>query len=279
MKGIITCGGKGTRLLPSTVATNKQGLNVYGQPMVHFPITYLKNAGITDICVVFNRGNAHTFVELLNDGSHLGVNIAYRMQDEPLGIAHAISMCKNWAQGEDVCVVLGDNIFEDEQFLVEPVASFKHGATVFLKEIADEDMFETGWDGVKRAKFGIVELDGERVADVVEKPTHPKSPWAQIGAYILDKEVFTIISSLKPSARGQYEIADVTGHYIKNGLCQAVKVKGWWSDVGTHDALAETVAALYEIKHGKGSLQKALERRYWGPVGLRQVSWKVKTNQ
>ena len=266
MKGIITCGGKGTRLLPSTLATNKQGLNVYGQPMVHFPITYLKNAGITDICVVFNRGNAHTFVELLNDGSQLGVNISYRMQDEPLGIAHAISMCKSWAQGDDVCVVLGDNIFEDEHFLVEPAKTFSGGATIFLRHISDEDMFETGWDGVRRAKFGIVELDKNRadqVIDVVEKPVEPKSSFAQIGAYILDKTVFEVIAGIKPSARGQYEITDVTGHYVKKGACKAVKIGGWWTDVGTHDALAETIAALYEKKHGKGALQKALERRFY----------------
>lgn len=263
MKGIITCGGKGTRLLPSTLATNKQGLNVYGQPMVHYPITYLKNAGITDICVVFNRGNSHTFVELLNDGSHLGVNISYRMQDEPLGIAHAISMCKNFADGDDVCVVLGDNIFEDEQFLIDPVKSFKDGATVFLRHIPDEDMFETGWDGVRRAKFGIASLQGDTVTNIVEKPIDPQSNWAQVGAYILDKTVFDVIAGLKPSARGQFEITDVTGHYVNDGQCKAVKIKGWWSDVGTHDALAETTAALYEMKHGRNALSKALDRRFF----------------
>jgi len=263
MKGIITCGGKGTRLLPSTLATNKQGLNVFGQPMVHYPIMYLKNAGITDICVVFNRGNAHTFVELLNDGSHLGVNISYRMQDDPLGIADAIGKCRSWADGDDVCVLLGDNIFEDENFLIEPIKNFKGGSTVFLRHIEEEDLYETGWDGVKRAKFGMATLEGDKVVEIVEKPEKPKSSWAQVGAYILDKNVFEVIAGLKPSARGQYEITDVTGHYVKPGTCKAIRIKGWWSDVGTHEALAEATAALYEKKHGKGSLNAALERKFY----------------
>src|SRR3989338_1124856 len=114
--------------------------------------------------------------------------------------------------------------------------------------------------------WGMATLDGDKVAEIVEKPEKPKSSWAQVGAYILDKNAFGVIAGLKPSARGQYEITDVTGHYVKLGTCKAIKIQGWWSDVGTHEALAEATAALYEKKHGKGSLNAALERRFYENV-------------
>jgi glucose-1-phosphate thymidylyltransferase len=223
MKGIILAGGTGSRLYPLTKVTNKHLLPVYDQPMIYYPLYTLVNAGITEIMIVSGRGHAGHFLELLGSGVEFGVRLTYEIQEKAGGIAEALGLADSWADDDNVAVILGDNIFEDN--IKADVTSFTNGAKIFLKEVADV------------SRFGVVELINDKVISIEEKPKIPKSNYAVTGLYLYDPNVFSIIKNLKPSGRGELEITDVNNAYLKKGLMQYAILNGYWSDAGTFISL------------------------------------------
>lgn len=227
MKGIILAGGLGSRLFPLTKITNKHLLPVYDRPMIYYPIEALVKAGVTDIMIVTGGKKSGDFLSLLGNGSDFGLkHINYTYQKGEGGIAEALGLCEHWAAGEKVCVILGDNIIEKN--IVQGVKDFvaqDKGAKIMLKEVHDPE------------RFGVAELDGEKVVGIVEKPKAPKSNKAVIGIYMYDARVFDIIKTLKPSERGELEITDVNNWYIEDGSMTFEVLDGWWTDAGTFDSL------------------------------------------
>lgn len=223
MKGVILAGGTGSRMMPCTKVTNKHLLPVYDKPMIYFPIKTMIDAGIKDILIVSGPGHAGHFLNLLGSGKDFGAKFTFEIQDEAGGIAQALGLAEDFADEEPVAVILGDNIFEDN--VKEAVKGFKGGAKIFLKEVHDPE------------RFGVAEVDGKKVIGIEEKPKNPKSKWAVTGIYMYDADVFRIIKTLKPSARGELEITDVNNAYIKKGKMEAAFLKGFWSDAGTFDSL------------------------------------------
>jgi glucose-1-phosphate thymidylyltransferase len=223
MKGVILAGGTGSRLYPLTKVTNKHLLPVYDKPMIYYPLQTLISAGIKDIMIVSGRGHAGHFLELLGSGSELGVHFTYEIQEEAGGIAQALSFAEDFADKDDVTVILGDNIFQDN--IKEDISAFSGGAKIFLKEVPDAH------------RFGVAELEGNRVAGIEEKPEIPKSNFAVTGLYIYDCEVFNAIKTLKPSGRGELEITDVNNYYINKKVMKYRVLNGFWSDAGTFESL------------------------------------------
>lgn len=223
MKGVILAGGTGSRLYPLTKVTNKHLLPVYDKPMIFYPIHTLIDAGITEIMIVSGRGHAGHFLELLGSGADIGVKFTYEIQEEAGGIAQALSLAESFADEDDVVVILGDNIFQDN--IKEDVSSFTGGARIFLKEVADAH------------RFGVAELNGDRVIGIQEKPREPKSNFAVTGLYIYSNNVFKIVKTLNPSARGELEITDVNNYFVNNGTMEYRILGGFWSDAGTFESL------------------------------------------
>jgi len=223
LKGVILAGGTGSRLYPLTKVTNKHLLPVYDKPMICYPLEKLIGAGIEEIMIVSGRGHVGHFLELLGSGSELGVSITYEIQEGAGGIAQALGLARRWAGKDNVAVVLGDNIFEDN--FREDVKSFDGGAKVFLKEVSDPQ------------RFGVAEVNGSRILSIEEKPQVPKSNLAVTGLYLYDARVFEIIRTLRPSGRGELEITDVNNAYVRNGEMQYSVLSGFWSDAGTFDSL------------------------------------------
>lgn len=222
MKGVILAGGTGSRLMPLTKVTNKHLLPVYNKPMIYYPLQTLIDMGIKEILIVSGPGHAGHFVNLLGSGRKFGVKFSYEIQDEAGGIAQALGLAEDFADEESVCVVLGDNIFEDKI----DVSDFKEGARIYLKKVQNA------------SRFGVAEIDkNEKVLSIEEKPEKPKSSLAVTGLYIYDNEIFKIIKTLKPSARGELEITDVNNTYIKKGKMDAKILDGFWSDAGTFESL------------------------------------------
>ena len=227
MKGVVLAGGLGSRLRPLTAVTNKHLLPVYDQPMIFYPIQTLVNAGVTDILIVTGGNSAGDFLKLLGNGRAFGLkHLNYTYQEGEGGIAEALSLAQHFSAGEPLCIVLGDNIIEGN--IKEAVRSYKEqgrGAKILLKRVPDPQ------------RFGVPELSGPRVLRIEEKPQVPKSEFAVIGIYMYDAEVFDIISTLKPSARGELEITDVNNAYIERGEMTWDELDGWWSDAGTFESL------------------------------------------
>jgi len=227
MKGIVLAGGLGTRLHPLTKVTNKHLLPVYDKPMIYYPIQTLVNAGIHDILVVTGGNNAGDFLRLLGNGKEFGLeHLDYTYQEGHGGIAEALGLARYFTDDDAVCVILGDNIIETN--ICAAVNAFhaqKTGARILLKEVPDP------------ARFGVPELDGDRILRIEEKPQHPKSSYAVIGIYLYDNAVFQIIETLEPSARGELEITDVNNAYIEQGTMTYSVLDGWWTDAGTFDSL------------------------------------------
>lgn len=220
MKGIITAGGSGSRLAPLTNASNKHLLPVFDKPMVLYPLYTLLKAGVRQIMLTTGPEHAHAFVKLLGSGTKFGCQITYRIQDQAGGIAQAVGLARDFV-GTDNCMVhLGDNIFEDS--FEAHIKDFTEGAMTFYKHVSDP------------GQYGVVELNEHgQVLSIEEKPAQPKSNFAQLGAYIYDASVFDIVSSLKPSGRGEIEIAEVNSEYLKQGKLRAMEIKGRWFDAGT----------------------------------------------
>ncbi|MEA2063757.1 MAG: sugar phosphate nucleotidyltransferase [Gemmatimonadota bacterium] len=227
MKGVILAGGLGSRLLPLTKITNKHLLPVYQKPMIYYPIQTLINAGIRDILLVTGGNHAGDFLKLIGNGRDFGLkHINYTCQEGEGGIAEALGLARYWCGDEKMAVVLGDNIIEGN--IVQAAEDFRKqssGARVLLKEVSDPE------------RFGVAELDGDRVVRIVEKPGGFVSNMAVIGIYFYDSRVFEIIDSLEPSARGELEITDVNNAYLEAGELAYSVLDGWWTDAGTFDSL------------------------------------------
>lgn len=227
MKGIILAGGLGTRLQPLTLVTNKHLLPIYDKPMIYYPIEKLVEAGITDIILVTGGNYAGDFLRLLGNGKEFGLShINYVYQKGEGGIAEALGLCEHYATGDSICVILGDNIFEDSiAAAVHDYSRVNIGGKIFLKEVHDPQ------------RFGVAELNGDKVVSIEEKPRVPKSNYAVTGIYMYDADVFDVIKTLKPSGRGELEITDVNNHYIRKNAMRYEFMKGWWTDAGTFESL------------------------------------------
>ncbi|MDN7013580.1 dTDP-4-dehydrorhamnose reductase [Methanoculleus sp. FWC-SCC3] len=234
MKGIILAGGTGSRLYPLTKVTNKHLLPVYDKPMIYYPLQTLVAAGIKDIMIVSGRGHVGHFLELLGSGKDLGVRLTYEIQEGAGGIAQALGLAESWAGTDNVAVILGDNIFQDD--IRKDIESFESGAKIFLKEVPDAQ------------RFGVAEVKGSRVIGIEEKPKVPKSNLAVTGLYLYDAGVFEIIRTLKPSGRGELEITDVNNAYIRRSAMEFSVLEGFWSDAGTFESLLR--ASVMVQSHG-----------------------------
>lgn len=230
MKGIVLAGGNGRRLEPLTDVTNKHLLPVYDKPMIFYPIQTLRSAGISEILIVTGKEYAGGFLKLLGSGREFGCRFTFEVQEDALGIAHALSLAKDFIDGESCAVILGDNIFADD--VSEQIKQFKGGAHVFLKQIHDAH------------RFGVAEISGDTIIHIDEKPASPKSSLAVTGFYIYDNQVFDIITTLRPSGRGELEITDVNNAYIERGVMRYSILEGDWTDSGTFESLyhANTLA-------------------------------------
>jgi len=227
MKGVILAGGLGTRLQPLTKITNKHLLPVYDRPMIYYPIQTLINAGIDDIMIVTGGNSAGDFLRLLGNGKDFGLkHLNYTYQEGEGGIADALSLVEHFADDQPVCVALGDNIIEKNiRSAADEYRRQGGGAKIMLKRVHDPQ------------RFGVPELDGDRVVRIDEKPQDPKSDYAVIGIYFYDNTVFDVIRTLVPSARGELEITDVNNHYIRRGEMSWNELDGWWTDAGTFESL------------------------------------------
>jgi len=227
MKGVVLAGGLGTRLYPLTKVTNKHLLPVYDQPMIYYPIKTLINAGIDDIMIVTGGNSAGDFLRLLGNGKDFGLrHLNYAYQEGEGGIADALSLVEHFADDEPICVVLGDNIIEGNiRSACENYRSQGGGAKILLKKVDDAQ------------RFGVPEIDGDRVVRIEEKPKEPKSDFAVIGIYFYDATVFNVIKTLVPSDRGELEITDVNNYYIDRGEMTWAELDGWWTDAGTFESL------------------------------------------
>lgn len=238
-KGVILAGGKGTRLSPLTKVTNKHLLPVYDKPMIYYPIETLVAAGIKDILIISGRGHAGHFLELLESGAQFGARFSYCVQKEAGGIAQALQLAEDFCAGEKFVVVLGDNIFEDN--IASAVSDFsaqEKGAMIFLKSVPNPK------------SYGVAVIDGAKVSKIIEKPTEPPSDLAVTGLYMYDGNVFNIVRSLKPSARGELEITDVNNAYIARGELNYAVLKGWWGDAGESFDSYLQAGLLVAKKHG-----------------------------
>jgi glucose-1-phosphate thymidylyltransferase len=222
MKGVILAGGLGTRMFPLTKITNKHLLPVYSKPMIYYPIECLVRAGIDDIMIVTGGTSAGDFIRLLENGEEFGLRrLHYAYQKGEGGIAQALGLAQPFVKDDKVIVVLGDNILERSiKGAVDAFKAQKAGARVFLKEVTNPQ------------SYGIAEIEGPRITSIVEKPKAPKSNLAVIGLYMYPPDVFEVIPTLKPSARGELEITDVNNHYVRAGTMQYDRVEGWWADAG-----------------------------------------------
>jgi glucose-1-phosphate thymidylyltransferase len=242
VKGVVLAGGLGTRLLPMTRVTNKHLLPVYDRPMIHYPIATLVEAGIREILLVTGGNNAGDFLRLLGNGKEFGLqHLNYTYQEGEGGIAAALALAEHFADGEPVCVILGDNIVQKSiRPAVERYARAGRGGLVLLKEVPDPE------------RFGVPVFDGDRIVRIEEKPKDPPSPYAVVGVYMYDARVFEIIRTLKPSGRGELEITDVNNQYLAWGELDSFRIEGWWSDAGTVESLYRA-ATLVARERGEGA--------------------------
>jgi glucose-1-phosphate thymidylyltransferase len=230
MKGVVLAGGLGSRLYPLTYATNKHLLPVYDKPMVYYPIQTLVQAGITHIMIVVGGPHAGDFMGVLRNGKSFGIgHLEYAFQENEGGIAQALALCEDFADGGELAVILGDNTTDAD---IRPVvAGFAGGACIFLKPVADPH------------RFGVPEFDASdprRIVHIDEKPKDPKSNYAVTGLYLYDGKVFEYIRRTKPSGRGELEISDVNNFYIQDGRLTWAELQGFWSDAGTFESLYRT---------------------------------------
>lgn len=226
VKGVLLAGGVGSRLHPITKMINKHLLPVGRKPMIYYAIEKLVEAEIRNIMVVTGREHMGGVLELLGSGSEFGCDFTFRVQDQAGGIAQALYLAKDFANQDPLCVILGDNIFQDS--LRDEIALFQKqsfGARVLLKEVEDPQ------------RFGVAELEGSHILSIEEKPIKPKSLYAVTGIYFYDSQVFNIIKTLKPSSRMELEVTDINNAYIKNNSLTYGILKGWWSDAGTFESL------------------------------------------
>jgi glucose-1-phosphate thymidylyltransferase len=238
MKGLVLCGGLGTRLAPLTKITNKHLLPVYDKPMVYYPIMTLVEAGIEDIMVLTGGNNAGDFLRLLGNGREFGLkHLNYTYQEREGGIAEAVGLAEHFIGDDRVTVILGDNILDGSiRSAVETFEKQESGAKIFLKEVNDP------------TQYGVATVEGDKIVEIIEKPKGPLSNLAVIGVYMYDSQVFRIVKDLEPSGRGELEITDVNNAYIKLGTMTYEVFKGWWGDAG---ASVDSLFQANEFVRGK----------------------------
>ena len=236
MKGIILAGGTGSRLFPLTKVTNKHLLPVYNAPMIYYPLWTLVNSGIQQILVVTGGRNAGDFLRLLSNGKEFGLkHLNYTYQEGEGGIADALRLAENFAEGEKICVVLGDNILQGSiKQAAEDFERQPKGAHILLKEVANPE------------RFGVPVFEGDRIVRIEEKPSRPASRFAVTGVYFYDATVFEKANKLKPSSRGELEITDVNNAYLQEGTLTYSVLEGWWTDAGTFESLRSAANLVAE---------------------------------
>jgi glucose-1-phosphate thymidylyltransferase len=258
MKGVVLAGGTGSRLFPLTKITNKHLLPIYDRPMIYYPIQALVDAGIRDILIVTGGRNSGDFLRLLANGKQFGLNhINYTYQEGEGGIADALALAEHFADGQKICVILGDNIIEGS--IREAADRFRnqpHGAHILLKQVHDAE------------RFGVAEVAGDCIVGIEEKPQKPKSDYAVTGFYMYDASVFQKIKTLVPSNRGELEITDVNNAYIREGTMTFSFLEGWWTDAGTFDSLLRAANLVAQSVAGKQLAASAVAGAVEGAVGV-----------
>lgn len=225
LKGVILAGGTGSRLHPLTRVTNKHLLPVGRYPMIYHPLARMAEAGIEQVAVVTSPEHMGDVVNLLGSGRRFGLDLTFRVQDAPGGIAQAMSLCENFTADEPFVVILGDNILSES--IAGEVGTYQEqvrnggGARVLLKEVPDPE------------RYGVPRIEGSQIVEIIEKPTEPPSSYSVTGIYFYDADVYDIIRDLKPSRRGEYEVSDVSNAYIDRGTLSYGILQGWWGDAGT----------------------------------------------
>lgn len=256
MKGVVLAGGTGSRLYPLTKTANKHMLPIYDKPMICYPLDTLKRSGIEDIQIISGPGHAGQFLELLGSGYDLGLNLSYTIQEKPLGIPHAIWIAREFAEGEDVAVILGDNIVADT--FEDDVKAFDSGAKMFLSGVAEPE------------RFGVPKFKEGKVTRIVEKPDDPPSQQAITGMYLYDNNVFDHIERLELSDRNELEVTDLNRIYLKNGELDHREIEGYWFDAGTFEGLFRANAHLRERKLEGNERGVNIEETQWGKRGREQ---------